>query len=1349
MYSAGTGTLTYVDHHNEKSRLLDHSEMQTDAFDTDDDPVTKVTKYQTQIIMVTDKLVDNPDSTKASGQIDLVGQETANLLKSMASSEDDQNVKNRFLLAAKGLTDSVGILIDASKHTASHPNDDKSKVASYNAMQDVKTNTAQSVNIVKTNFLMKELENAARAALNDTNKGIKVVEEACPENAELIEEIRLCRAVAVVLEEKLNSFAQNPSSAEAQSYVLIAAKRFIEPTNRFIDSSKSVLPRILDENLSAQMREALDEAEISVNSLEAHVDKSESSLETLDTEAAAELINFLQSELKQMKEQAANSELKPHNGETVEKTTSHLSRSAKSVRFAVDKCFNAALEGKRGDLNEAANASVKELKDFKRAVRGFAANASDKGKQEYIIDQGIITMENAAILVSQAHNLVLNPENPNASQSLSMASSKIVKALNATLLSNPDMVVMASNKLATSLEDELEEFKAAINAFNVKPIPGQTREIVSTRLNHANKAVENNVTDLVNAALKADRDMTNKATKDTALSLEDYKNAAKDVATLINDQEIQNKIVTQAQLVIGRSGNLFLEAQNAVKMPGDQGAAKRLHDAAQEIAKNMKELEKTYIYGAPGQEQYVSALSIMKYATRELTNPTPSDSGEMNVDIGSIKSKLTTSTREIAHLAQDILTKSNTDPEKLDGLTPRLAQYYKNLASDINFVLDQTNDDESGMETRELARDLGQSITELIEYTCTQQINPQESFMMAIASNAQIVAENSVKVLTSVNAVAKRAQALDHIASSLNGIVNNLDTTIMFASAGTLNTEDGTEVFADHRENILKVAQVLVTDVQSLLVASSSTRGELIEAAERSLGNISHLSEEVKAGASCLGSDNQEAQVMLLNTVKDVCGSLVGLLIHAKNANGQQLEHPAFEQVSDYSKGVIVNITNLLKSVKSFEDENTRGTRALESSIEAIALEIHEFDSVANPKFIATPEDLIRANRAITQATSKAVFASNSGKQEDLLAAANIGRRAIADLLNNCKGAAYSCEDEEMKAQTLQHGHNLAAQYHNLLGQLLQSFANPSPDTKAELMNISRQIAQTATMMAQVAEKLKGSDWVDPEDPMLIAENELLSAAEAIEQAAKNLAILRPRSEMPGQKISYEDMTFDELIIDSAKSIANATSSLIKAASAAQKELVAQGKVAKQTIKGSEDGQWSEGLVSAAKLVASATHSLCEAANKLVQGEGGEEHLIAAAKQVSKSTAQLVLACKVKADADSSAMVGLKTASTAVRKATDALVKAAKGSIQEVPSPKVKVDRFKERIEAEARVIRLEKELREAKELEEEVKEKSQRTVSDIKKARDAEAAVLSLAKELEEARNYCLRLNEEQYSHQ
>merc|ERR1712228_954699 len=117
----------------------------------------------------------------------------------------------------------------------------------------------------------------------------------------------------------------------------------------------------------------------------------------------------------------------------------------------------------------------------------------------------------------------------------------------------------------------------------------------------------------------------------------------------------------------------------------------------------------------------------------------------------------------------------------------------------------------------------------------------------------------------------------------------------------------------------------------------------------------------------------------------------------------------------------------------------------------------------------------------------------------------------------------------------------------------------------------------------------------------------------------------------------------------------------------------------------------------------------------------------AAAEQVSKNTAQLVLACKVKADVDSKAMVGLTDAAQKVKKATEALVEAAKSSIEKAPSPTIKVDIFKERIDAEARVLRLEKEVLEAKRLEDELKESSQRTVSDIRKARDAETALLSL----------------------
>ena len=62
-------------------------------------------------------------------------------------------------------------------------------------------------------------------------------------------------------------------------------------------------------------------------------------------------------------------------------------------------------------------------------------------------------------------------------------------------------------------------------------------------------------------------------------------------------------------------------------------------------------------------------------------------------------------------------------------------------------------------------------------------------------------------------------------------------------------------------------------------------------------------------------------------------------------------------------------------------------------------------------------------------------------------------------------------------------------------------------------------------------------------------------------------------------------------------------------------------------------------------MVAAATQNLCEAANAMVQGHGTEEKLVSAARQVASSTAQLLVACKVKADADSVAMRRLQVSS--------------------------------------------------------------------------------------------------------
>ena len=111
---------------------------------------------------------------------------------------------------------------------------------------------------------------------------------------------------------------------------------------------------------------------------------------------------------------------------------------------------------------------------------------------------------------------------------------------------------------------------------------------------------------------------------------------------------------------------------------------------------------------------------------------------------------------EIAQLTQDILIKGHNDPEMLDGLTPRVAQQYKNLTGDINSLAgaEGEEDSETG-ETRQLVIRLGENIDEQIEKTYVQTVIPGHETRQAMAVRAGTAAECSVKLLTSVDSLNK------------------------------------------------------------------------------------------------------------------------------------------------------------------------------------------------------------------------------------------------------------------------------------------------------------------------------------------------------------------------------------------------------------------------------------------------------------------------------------------------------------------------------------------------------------------------------------------------------------------
>ncbi|KAJ1368252.1 hypothetical protein KIN20_029343 [Parelaphostrongylus tenuis] len=414
--------------------------------------------------------------------------------------------------------------------------------------------------------------------------------------------------------------------------------------------------------------------------------------------------------------------------------------------------------------------------------------------------------------------------------------------------------------------------------------------------------------------------------------------------------------------------------------------------------------------------------------------------------------------------------------------------------------------------------------------------------------------------------------------------------------------------------------------------------------------------------------------------------------------------------LKEAAKTMVSNVTSLLKIVKTVEDKTQQGTRALEAAIDAIGIEIktydHETGEGTSGPTGATPEHLARATKRVTDATTRLASAAQTLQQSDVIAAANMARAAVSELLIVSRAAAADADSPESRYRTIDSGRDVATQVRGLLVALHTVLArNADQSSRQLLLDASRGVARAVRDLIGCSELLKaslndleeGDTWADQSDPTVIAENELMGAASSIEAAAVKLAELRPRV----QPKTDGNLAFDEQILSAAKSITAAVQTLVKAASSAQRELVAQGRL-DHPQQHSEDYQWSEGLISAARFVVAAVHQLCEAANALVQGQASEEKLISAAKQVAASTAQLLVACNVKADMDSQARRRLQAAGHAVKTATERLVSSARQSVVEDERNIIISDRLVSGIaqvmDAQEQVLRKEKELVHARE---------------------------------------------------
>ncbi|XP_078580001.1 talin-1-like isoform X28 [Branchiostoma floridae x Branchiostoma japonicum] len=1211
--------------------------------------------------------------------------------KSLSADPNAPNAKNQLASAARSVTDSINQLINICMQTAPGQKECDNALRNIEVMRSMLDNPMEPVNDL-TYFDCLE-------TVMDKSKTLGESMSSITQHAKNSEHEEFGSAVT-----RASTAVCGLTEAAAQTAYLVgiadpssqAGRQGLVDQSQFARANQAIqmaCQQLLDPTTSQAQVRAGKSSTVTVLSAATVIAKHTSSLCNMCRVASTKTSNpvakrhFVQS-AKEVANSTANlvKSIKALDGNFTEQNRQQVAEASRPLMEAVE--------------NLTTFASNPEFASVPAQISIEARKA-----QEPIVIAGRTIIDSTSSLITTAKLLAVNPKDPPTWQLLAGHSKTVSDSIKRLIASIRDKApgqrecdrgIEVINQCIRDVD------QASLSAVTQKLEPRNegTTQIFQEQMNNAAHEIGKNVDGVASAAKEKAEKLGHQVTQLSSY-FDPLASAAINLASKTMNSQKQENILEQTKTVAESALQLVYTSKEG----GGNPKATHAHAAIDEAAEGMKEavddLLKTLDESASETGAVFGMVDGITKAMSDMVDGRLEDKPAGSfVDY---QTKMVKIAKQLARTSHDMVGKASSSPDELGPQANALSHDFSELAAQSKGAMATINSPELSDRIRNSVQDLGNSCVDVVNNAGAIQSNPSDTYAKKdLIENSRAVSEKVSFVLASLQAGSRGTQACINAASTVSGIIGDLDTTIMFASAGTLSPEMEDEAFADHRENILKTAKALVEDTKTLVSGAASSQEHLAAAAQSAVDTITKLADAVKSGAASLGPQDAEAQVLLINAVKDVAVALGELIEATKNASGKPVQDPSMVQLKNSAKVMVTNVTSLLKTVKTVEDEAARGTRALEATIEAIKQEMRILSSMDPPEKRLPPEDLIRSTKPVTLLTAKAVAAGTSCRQDDIIAVANMSRKSVGDLIVTCKASAFGAENRETTERAMEVGRNTVSMYVELLMHVLSILQKPTHEGKQKLAHFSKRVATAVAELVQTAEAIKGSEWVDPEDPTVVAENELLGAASAIEAAAKKLSELKPR---PKAKEVDETLNFEEQILEAAKSIAAATSALVKAASTAQRELVAQGKVGASRAMAYDDGQWSQGLISAARMVAAATGSLCEAANEMVQGLASEEKLISSAKQVAASTAQLLVACKVKADPDSEAMRRLQQAGNRVKHASEELVKAAQqaAAIEEeernIELSKRRVPTIAMEIQAQEEILRKEKELEEARKM--------------------------------------------------
>ncbi|MGH0175607.1 UNVERIFIED_CONTAM: hypothetical protein FKN15_076359, partial [Acipenser sinensis] len=1114
-------------------------------------------------------------------------------------------------------------------------------------------------------------ENAAKQAAAAATQTIAASQNAAASNKNTAAHQQLvqsCKAVADYIPQLVQgvrgSQAQ-PEDLSAQLTLIIASQNFLQPGSKMVTSAKSAVPTVTDQAAAMQLGQCAKNLATSLAELRSAAQQAHEACGPMEIDSALTAVQTLKNELQDAKMAAAEGQLKPLPGESLEKCAQDLGSTSKAVGSSMAQLLTCAAQGNehytgkdqfyliqvtvKGMLDNP-NEPVSDLSYFD-CIESVMENSKVLGESMAGISHNCKTGDLPAFgdcvsvaskalcglteAAGQASYLVgVSDPNSQAGQQGLVDPIQFARANQAIQMACQNLVDPASSpsQVLSAATIVAKHTSALCNACRIAS--SKTGNPVAKRhFVQSAKEVANSTANLVKTIKALDGDFSEENRDKCRVATSPLIEAVENLAAFASNPEFvsipaqisregcaaQEPILYSARAMLDSSSLLLKTARSLVINPKDPPTWSILAGHSRTVSDSIKSLITSIRDKAPGQRECDYSIDNINRCIRGIEQASLAAVSQNlpsrdDISLEALQEQLTSVVQEIGHVIDPISYAARGEAAQLGHKVTQLASYFEPLILASVGVASKLLDHQQQMTVLDQTKTLAESALQMLYAAKEGGGNPKAAHTHdAIAEAAQLMKEAVDDIMVTMNEAASEVGMVGGMVDSIAEAMGRLDE-------GTPPEPEGS--FVDYQTTMVKYSKAIAVTAQEMIGFQIKTRVQ-------------------ELGHGCIFLVQKAGALQVTPTDSFTKRELI-----------------------ECARAVTEKVSMVLSALQA----GNKGTQACITAASAVSGIIADLDTT-----------IMFASSGTLNAENEESFADH---RENILKTA---KALVEDTKMLVSGAASS---QDKLAQAAQSSANTITQLTDVVKLGATSIGSDDPETQQadENLDFEEQILEAAKSIAAATSALvKSASAAQTQETMI-----LVVAVQTL-----GLLVLWFQAD--------ENLDFEEQILEAAKSIAAATSALVKSASAAQRELVAQGKVGSIPANAVDDGQWSQGLISAARMVAAATSNLCEAANASVQGHASEEKLISSAKQVAASTAQLLVACKVKADQDSEAMRRLQAAGNAVKRASDNLVRAAqkaafdKNDAADVVVKTKFVGGIAQIIAAQEEMLRKERELEEAR----------------------------------------------------